>query len=151
MPVRTGKKTYNRGTGVVLGMNVELEVHECGECGVVFGMGVGFANARREDHEGWYCPNGHRWSFRGESELERAQRLLNIERDRSARERALRDQTEASLRATKGVVTKQKKKLGRVAAGVCPCCTRSFNDLARHMAAKHPDFTKEQTEAATSP
>jgi hypothetical protein len=28
----------------------------------------------------------------------------------------------------------------RVAAGVCPCCNRSFKDLARHMAGQHPDY-----------
>lgn len=28
----------------------------------------------------------------------------------------------------------------RVAKGVCPCCNRSFTNLAKHMAGQHPDF-----------
>jgi hypothetical protein len=27
-----------------------------------------------------------------------------------------------------------------VANGVCPCCNRTFQNLARHMAGKHPDY-----------
>lgn len=30
--------------------------------------------------------------------------------------------------------------LRRIAAGVCPCCRRSFTDLARHMSSQHPDY-----------
>ncbi|HEX9950777.1 MAG TPA: hypothetical protein VGB53_03340 [Rubricoccaceae bacterium] len=33
--------------------------------------------------------------------------------------------------AQKGAHTRTKK---RIAAGVCPCCNRTFQDLARHMA-----------------
>lgn len=27
----------------------------------------------------------------------------------------------------------------------CPCCTRTFQNLAKHMASEHPDFGKEKT------
>lgn len=37
----------------------------------------------------------------------------------------------------KGVATRLKN---RAAHGVCPCCNRTFQQLARHMSAKHPDF-----------
>lgn len=30
----------------------------------------------------------------------------------------------------------------RTAAGVCPCCNRSFVQLARHMKTKHPDHVE---------
>jgi chemotaxis response regulator CheB len=39
--------------------------------------------------------------------------------------------------ATRAQLTKTKK---RVANGVCPCCNRTFKQLARHMKAKHPEF-----------
>lgn len=29
-----------------------------------------------------------------------------------------------------------------VGAGVCPCCNRTFKNLARHMAGQHPGFTE---------
>ena len=48
-----------------------------------------------------------------------------------------REEAEASLQATKGVVTRLKK---RAIAGVCPCCNRTFQQLAAHMAHKHPDY-----------
>ena len=46
---------------------------------------------------------------------------------------------ERSHSATRGHVTRQKK---RAAAGVCPCCNRTFKQLARHMERKHPNYTK---------
>lgn len=132
-------QTVNHGS-FRLSIGVELEVHECGVCGVAFGMSEGFVRARRNDHGNWYCPNGHGWSFASESDEERLRRERDQARDRAARERALRDQTEASLRATKGVVTKQRKKLARVKVGVCPCCNRTFENLAAHMEMEHPEF-----------
>ena len=41
--------------------------------------------------------------------------------------------------AAKGQLTKVKKRVGN---GVCPCCTRSFTDLARHMESKHPAYVE---------
>lgn len=31
----------------------------------------------------------------------------------------------------------------RVGAGVCPCCKRTFQQLARHMKCKHPKYRTE--------
>lgn len=54
-----------------------------------------------------------------------------------------RNAAQRALRATKGRLTKTKK---RIANGVCPCCNRHFVNLERHMTGKHPDYTKEQSE-----
>jgi hypothetical protein len=114
----------------------DLEVTVC-TCGVLFAVPEKLLDTRRFDGESFYCPNGHRLSFDGNRT--RLQNELARTKDRLASERARRDQTEASLRATKGVVTKLKK---RATAGVCPAgCKRHFKDLERHMASKHPDFT----------
>ena len=118
----------------------EFDVRTCGDCGVMWAMTVGFVEARRNDHRTWYCPNGHTWHYSGESDQEKMRRQRDEARDRAARAEALRDQTEASLRATKGVVTKQRKKLARVKLGVCPCCNRHFENVEAHMATEHPDF-----------
>jgi hypothetical protein len=129
------------GRGVYsLDVGLDLRVYECGTCGVMYALGEGFDRARRNDHQTFYCPNGHSKAFSDESEEERLTRERNEARDRAARERSLRDQTEASLRATKGVVTKQRKKLDRVKHGVCPCCNRHFENVEAHMATEHPDF-----------
>lgn len=34
-------------------------------------------------------------------------------------------------------------------AGVCPCCSRSFENLQRHIASQHPTFGAETPEAAS--
>jgi hypothetical protein len=39
--------------------------------------------------------------------------------------------------AAKGQITKLKK---RAKAGTCPCCKRTFHNMAEHMKTKHPDF-----------
>ena len=37
----------------------------------------------------------------------------------------------------RGVATRMKN---RIKVGVCPCCNRTFQDLAKHMASQHKDF-----------
>lgn len=73
----------------------------------------------------------------GRGEAVRLRERLRAERDRAARLAAERDQAEASARAYKGAATKARK---RAKAGTCPCCKRTFQQLARHMASQHPDF-----------
>jgi ribosomal protein L37AE/L43A len=83
-----------------------------------------------------HCPLGHVWHYTGKSEA-------TIAREEAAearrRERAVRDllvQEERSHSATKGQLTKVKK---RISNGVCPHCNRSFANLARHMQSKHAE------------
>lgn len=83
-----------------------------------------------------YCPNGHSWCYIGENEAQKLERRLRLERDLRASIAAERDQATASLRATRGVVTKLRK---RADAGACPFgCRRHFVDLERHVATRHP-------------
>lgn len=88
-----------------------------------------------------YCPVGHTFIFTDRMETELAETKSRLRRAQE-REQATRDLLQAeenSHRSTRGHVTRLKK---RAAAGVCPCCTRSFQDLARHMAGQHPDYVK---------
>jgi protein-arginine kinase activator protein McsA len=127
--------TQNLGTTETTG--VTLEVHQCGRCGIVFAFDDVYSEARREDHASWCCPNGHSFSFQAESEKARLKR----ERDQAQRSltatRDLLHAEERSHSATRGHLTRQKK---RSAAGVCPCCNRTFRELARHMKTKHPEY-----------
>jgi DNA repair exonuclease SbcCD ATPase subunit len=84
-----------------------------------------------------YCPLGHSHIPAGKSqatiERERRERLeaqLQHERDQHQAERR-------SHAATKGQLTKTKK---RISGGTCPCCNRSFVNLARHMKGQHPEY-----------
>jgi hypothetical protein len=94
-----------------------------------------------------FCPLGHEHVPAGESPAERHKRELEAKEKAIAAERARHDQTRAELRETerrrraeRGAKTKLKK---RAAAGVCPCCNRTFKQLASHMTAMHPEFVTE--------
>ena len=92
----------------------------------------------------FYCAYGHSQVYVvGENE----EIKLRRERDRLQQRLAEKDDTIANLdkrlSATKGVVTRIKNRVGH---GVCPCCTRSFANLARHMATKHSDYAAEAAE-----
>lgn len=115
-------------------------------CGIVFAVPSWWESKRREDHTHWYCPNGHAQSFSGQTEAEK----LRLERDRLTQRIAQRDDeitrqrdmrlgVERRLNATRGVVTRIKNRVGH---GVCPCCSRTFQDLQRHMKSKHAEYAK---------
>lgn len=84
-----------------------------------------------------YCPLGHSYAPAGESKAEKLEARLGRESEERARVAAERDQAKASARAHKGAATRARK---RAKHGVCPCCKRTFKQLAQHMAKKHPDF-----------
>ena len=109
-------------------------------CGIVFGLEAGYYDRRHNDHGWFHCPNGHPQHYPQKSDLEKARVALQMERD--AKEAALQRErsTRLALRAQKGQVTRLRR---RAAAGVCPCCHRSFSALRRHMQTKHPEFRKD--------
>jgi hypothetical protein len=96
----------------------------------------------------FYCPAGHSLHY-GDNEADRLRRELADEKARSRSIASSRDYAFSELRETEAKLT-QKKRLytrtrneltkvkTRVAAGVCPDCNRSFQNVARHMATKHP-------------
>lgn len=131
---------------------VESKIHiiECAACSVDFGIGADFMARRRKDHGNFYCPNGHVNYYPGpsaeEKKLAQAERELEAARSLAQREARRREDAERRARtadyqrrAAKGQLTKTKK---RVAAGVCPCCNRSFQNLRSHMAGQHPDYVE---------
>jgi hypothetical protein len=132
-----------------------LTVIECCTCHMDFAMPQDFVRDRRRDHAWWYCPTGHRQHYLGESDLECAERLRREAERRAERmdaaathERDQREATERSLRATRGHLTRQRR---RAAHGVCPCCSRTFANVATHVAKQHPDFVKAVTPAEVAP
>lgn len=136
---------YNRSEAdkFVTGTSVDLVVVKC-TCGLLFAIpeNLNRSALNHRGPKGWQisCPLGHTWHYTGDDIEERLRRELEQERDRTARLRANLDQSEASLRTTKGHVTRKKKQLERVKNGVCPCCGRTFQNLGRHMQTKHPEF-----------
>lgn len=45
-----------------------VEIIECGECGVTFGLTEEYLKQRRKDHVTWYCPNGHKRYYNADKE-----------------------------------------------------------------------------------
>lgn len=131
-----------------------LTTIEC-TCGGVYAISEKF---RAEAYElgnrlkTWHCPYCQcDWGFGGKSQkqkleddLTRTKRALEQSqtRTREAWEEMqnVRITLGNKLRAEKGAKTRIKN---RVANGVCPCCTRTFQNLHRHMETKHPEFKKE--------
>lgn len=126
-------------------LNIKLVLDECIQCGMVFAVPATFQRQRQGDHTTYYCPAGHGQFYKsGMSDLEQAQtqierykKLYLDERRYAAAVVEERNEAQRSLKATKGQLTKAKK---RIANGVCPCCNRHFVNLERHMHGQHPGF-----------
>jgi hypothetical protein len=121
-------------------MNVTTElVTEICWCGIPHAIPSALAEEARRTGHAVYCPLGHSWVTKS-NEVERLRKELAQTRD--ARDRVIRqrDAEQRSHSATKGQLTRARK---RAANGVCPCCHRSFaaTSMARHMKTKHPEFT----------
>jgi hypothetical protein len=108
----------------------------CWVCGVHFAVPAVYERTREEDGKTFYCPNGDKISY-GPSLLEQERDRVKRAEARVVHERDQRQAAERSAAAYKGQVTRLKT---RAAAGVCPCCNRSFPQLRRHMETKHPDY-----------
>lgn len=131
--------------GYALPITVVMENIECGGCGLPYAVPQQWLAEKRNSGAGFRCPNGCPRVFR-KTELDRVKEKLEeqtrvatelAERARVA-ERAEQQATEARLK-TQRELDKLRK---RTSAGVCPCCTRSFSNLARHMKTKHPEQVK---------
>lgn len=124
-----------------------LTIIDCPNCGMPFGISEDFEKRRRNDHADFYCPRGHVMAYTGKSDAEKARDdAAALRRRLECTEATLthtRDQlqaTEYQRRAQKANNTKLRK---RIAAGVCPCCNRTFQDVARHMKGQHPEYVTE--------
>lgn len=123
----------------------------CSECGIAFGVPEHWRSTKRSDHSTFWCPNGHRQHYPGQSEAERLKSELEVERrrheftrnDRDA-QRGRADRIEKRRQAQKGITTKLKR---RIAAGRCPSCKTTFAQLEAHMAAEHPHYCGDEQES----
>jgi hypothetical protein len=126
-------------------LTVTIEALTCGTCGIPFGLEAAHHAQMQRTGARFYCPNGHHISYAENEVATLKKQLAQKNSDMAwwqeraeARFRALVS-AERRLRATRGVATKIKRRVGK---GVCPCCNRTFRDLARHMEGQHPDFAE---------
>lgn len=109
----------------------------CASCGILVVMTSDVQARLRRSHDTFYCLNGHKQYWPGESDIEEAQRELREEQLR--RERA--EKATKTARKAEAIARGKMRAQGeRIANGVCPCCNRSFQNLHRHMQTKHPKW-----------
>lgn len=115
-------------------VTVEL-VNETCWCGMPFALPASLDRAARDAGHTIYCPLGHTlvWKETEETRLRR-------ERDRLKQDAArLSDEISAQRKRAEEAEKKLVQAKRRATAGVCPCCTRTFVNVQRHMKSKHPN------------
>lgn len=116
-----------------------LTIVGCGKCHAEFGVTPSFDTRGRQYGYNIWCPYcGHRMRY-GEQEIDRLRQQLEVAEENQKFWREQTQVTERRLAATKGVVTRTKR---RIANGVCPCCKRSFANVKAHMDSQHPDYAE---------
>lgn len=129
---------------IEINQTVKFATTDCCVCGIVFAVQGRFLDERRSDKQAFYCPNGHSMTFTKSTAQILQQQIdkLKGEKDESERARyALHDQLQQKQQEVRKLQTNIAKRNKRIAAGVCPCCNKSFKQLAAHMKTKHPEQT----------
>lgn len=124
---------------------VEFTAIHCGECGGSYAINERYREQQYKKGGTWtcpYCKTG--WGYAGNSENAVLKKQLDEERERKLRALEEANQLRASMAAAGKVHAQTAGKLKalkkRAKHGVCPCCTRTFTNVARHMQTKHPEF-----------
>lgn len=123
--------------GYALPITVEMSDMTCGKCGIAFAVPETWRQEKQKNGGSWYCPNGCCRAYR-ESDTDKLKKRLAEERERHERTIARLNEAQASEARTAKKLKLQQK---RHAAGTCPCCKRTFQQLARHMVTKHPGYS----------
>jgi len=115
---------------------MSLSEETCCSCFVRFAMPSAMQEQRRKDHKSFFCPFGHSQHYTAETTEEKLRR----ERDRLTQQLAQKDDEIKQARDAASASEAQAARLHkRVKLGVCPCCNRTFANVARHMKTKHGD------------
>jgi hypothetical protein len=127
-------------------VSVDLKQTNCW-CGITF-MIPGALLTQAHDHAHTiYCPHGHAMTWK-ETEADRLRR----ERDRLKQQEARleEEKRQANIRAyeaeerAKKSERETKRLRKRATAGTCPCCNRTFANMAEHMKHQHPQFVADE-------
>ena len=126
------------------GVTTTLVAETCCNCGTPFAMASGLYDQLQRTGKSFYCPNGHsqHYTETTENKLKKAEQDIKSLEDQAKWWRGEAEAKAKQLSATRGQLTKTKKRL---AGGACPCCHRQFVSLQRHMTTKHPGYAVEVT------
>jgi hypothetical protein len=118
----------------------------CWKCKERFGLTDETEALLRRSGLAFCCPWGHSAVFSaGETEEDKLRRERDALKQRQAyyedQLREARERAEHEKRRANGYKGHATRITKRAKAGVCPCCNRTFKQLAQHMARQHPTFT----------
>ncbi len=132
--------------GIKYGTTVWMETICCYKCGVPFAVPDNLKQHFLDSQDNFYCPNGHSQAYVTSTE-QRLRKKLNEQEANNERLKNLlasKNETIGALERQKSAIKGQVTKIkNRVSNGVCPCCNRTFTNLANHMKHQHPEFKKE--------
>lgn len=125
---------------VKFAVQVELSEINCGECGGTYAINERYRAQQYIKGGVWtcpYCKTG--WGYSGNSENAKLKKQLEEEKQRKLDALARANEATAGWDKAERALKRHKT---RSKNGVCPCCNRTFKQLALHMANKHPEFAK---------
>lgn len=125
--------------------NVDYVLVDCGKdgCSQSFAMSRRFYDETKRTGHTWYCPSGHPRAWRGKSTEQKL-------REAEAQATHLTDQLQASAHEAERLRQALLRDRHRFSNGVCPCCNRSFENVARHIRGQHPDYDISRVEGAAA-
>ena len=133
---------------------VSLTAIDCCMCGGTYAINECYRTNRQQDGRTWTCPYCGNSIGYTKSEVQKLREELARKDRRIQNLHAAHDQTKAELRETelrrRAEKAAKTRMQNRVANGVCPCCRRTFKDLAAHMHTKHPQFIEKPINPVTS-
>lgn len=133
---------YNKEQ-IEYGTTVTLVTIQCYKCSVPFAIPQRLDDYFRETKHSFFCPNGHSQAY-VTSVSEGLRKKLSEQEQSNLRMKNLlssKNETIGALERQKSAIKGQVTKIkNRVSNGVCPCCNRTFENLANHMKHQHPEF-----------
>jgi len=121
-----------------------LITERCYKCKTPFAMSETTYRAaqERKGELEFFCPNGHKQYYvQGETEEQKLRRERDNLKQQMARVEQERDEANAIAEKNQRALKRHKK---RASAGTCPCCQRTFANMAAHMKQQHPTYVQEQ-------
>lgn len=121
---------------------INFSIIRCYKCCIPFAVPSNYKEHLRESQESFYCPNGHSQAY-CESSADILKKKLEKEKENNViAQRAIENLQ--TLYRNKSIENKRTRTMlkntkKRITNGVCPCCNRTFENLAEHFKTKHPE------------
>lgn len=127
-------------------ITIKLGLHGDG-CGHTIVFTDEHYKACKETGRTFHCTVcGNTRVFSGKNTVDQLRGELAAAKQREETERHLRQQAQSAERVIQDLLKKERASKARLKKradhGVCPCCTRSFENVRRHLATKHPEYVK---------